>query len=260
MKKLGLALGAGGSRGVAHVGVLKALEEEGVRPDYICGCSMGSVVGAAYAAGMTTEEMWEAISKLRILDIISPTRKRGGLFGTRKVRTLLAKYLGEINFEDLKIPFHCVAVDMRSQSVIEFSEGSLLDGVIASSSIPAVFHPMEKDNMRLVDGGILERVPVVQVKKMGADVVVAVDVLGRLDCQDDCPRTLGAVLEMMDLMDNERTARRRKDNEKIIDFWLEPALGKMSQYQLKQVQFAYEQGYAIGKEYAPKIKKALAKK
>ncbi len=257
MKKLGLALGSGGSRGIAHIGFLQALEEEGVHPDYLCGCSMGSVVGAAYAAGMMPEEIWKAVEKLRMLDLISPTRQRGGLFGTKKMRAMLQKYLGEITFEELKIPFHCIAVDMISQQIIEFSEGPVVEGVVASSSIPAVFHPLVKDGMRLIDGGILERVPVRQVKAMGADVVVGVDVLGWRDCKEDCPRVLGVLLESLDLMDNYRTKRHREDNADIIDFWLEPNLENMSQYKLKDIRFAYERGYELGKEYAPRIKEKL---
>ena len=257
MKKLGLALGAGGSRGVAHIGFLKALEEEGIQPDYICGCSMGSVVGAAYAAGMSARDMWLAVAKLRILDIIAPSKQRGGLFGTKKMRQQLLKHIGDLTFAELKIPFRCIAVDMCSQEIVEFSEGSVLDAVVASSSIPAVFHPLDKDGMRLVDGGVLERVPVKQVKDMGADIVVAVDVLGQKDCSEDCPRTLGVMLEIFDMMDNHRTRRRREENAEIIDFWLEPDLGRMSQYELKEVGFAYERGYQLGLEYAPAIKKAL---
>ncbi len=257
MKKLGLALGAGGSRGVAHIGFLKALEEEGIKPDYICGCSMGSVVGAAYSAGLAPDKMWTIISKLRLLDLIAPSGQRGGLFGTKKMRQQLIKHIGNLNFEDLQVPFHCIAVDMCSQKLVEFFQGSVIDAVVASSSIPAVFHPFDKDGMRLIDGGILERVPVAQVKAMGADVVVAVDVLGQRDCSEDCPRVLGVLLETIDLMDNYRTRRRKEDNADITDFWLEPDLGAMSQYELKQVRFAFEKGYEMGKEYAPAIKKAL---
>ena len=257
MKKLGFALGAGGSRGVAHIGFLKGLEEEGIKPDMIAGCSMGSIVGAAYASGMSLEGMHAAVSDLRLIDILTPAGLRGGLFGTKKIRQLLLKNIGDITFEEMKIPFRCVAVDMCTQSIVVFSEGSVLDAVVASSSIPAVFHPLDKDGMRLVDGGILERVPVKQVKEMGADVVVAVDVLGQKDCSEDCPRTLGVLLEILDLMDNHRTKRRREENADIIDFWLEPDLGSMSQYELKQVGLAYQKGYELGLEYAPAIKKAL---
>ena len=256
-KKLGFALGAGGSRGVAHIGFLQAMEEANIRPDYITGCSMGSIVGSAYASGMTIEQMKTAVHKLRLLDLIAPTGKRGGLFETKKVRKLLTRYIGDIEFSDLKIPFRCIAVDMISQQVVEFSEGKLLDAVIASSSIPSIFCPMEKDGMRLIDGGILERVPYPQVKNMGADIVVAVDVLGNLSTKEKCPNTLGVLLETIDIMDNYRTKIRKDANEDLYDFWIEPDLGGMNQYLLKEVKKAYEKGYKIGKEYAPKIKKAL---
>lgn len=256
-KKLGFALGSGGSRGVAHIGFLRAMEEQGIRPDYIVGCSMGAVVGAAYASGFSVDKMEEAVKKLRLLDLIAPTGKRGGLFDTKKVRKLLEKYIGDITFADLKIPFRCVAVDMITQRVVEFSEGSLLDAVIASSSIPSVFRPLEKDGMRLIDGGILERVPFMQVKDMGADVVVAVDVLGQRSTKEKCPTTLGVLLEAIDIADNARTRIRRHTYQDQIDFWIEPELGDMSQYVVKNLGFAAEKGYEVGQKYAKEIKAKL---
>ena len=256
-KTLGLALGSGGSRGVAHIGFLRALEEAGVKPDFITGTSMGAVVGAAYARGLTTEEMKNAVYSLRLLDLLTFTGKRGGVSGTRKMRELLIKYIGDVTFEQLSIPFRCYAVDMISQQLIEFSSGSVVDAVVASASIPVVFHPLEKDGMRLIDGGVLERVPVSQVKEMGADVVVGVDVLGRRDASEDAPNVLKMLIETIDVMDNHRTARRREDCKDIIDFWLEPGLGNMSQYDLKPIRFAYEKGYLLGKENVDKIRKAL---
>lgn len=256
-KKLGFALGAGGSRGVAHIGFLKAMEEADIRPDFITGSSMGSVVGAAYSAGMSIEEMKNAVFKLRLLDLIAPTGHRGGLFDTKKIRRLLKYYIGDPDFSELKIPFQCLAVDMISQSTIIFKEGNVLDGVVASSSIPAIFKPTEKNGMRLIDGGILERVPFKEVKDMGADVVVAVDVLGQRSTKEKCPNTLGILLETIDIMDNYRTARRRMEYKDIIDLWLEPDLGDMSQYQFKNFDFAYEKGYEMGLESVEKIKKLL---
>lgn len=256
-KTLGFALGAGGARGVAHVGFLQAMEENGIRPDYITGCSMGSIVGAAYAAGVPLEYIQRAATGLRLFDLIAPTRKRGGLFETKKMRRILTHYIGDVSFEELKIPFHCVAVDMITQSLVEFSEGSVLDAIVASSSIPSLFLPTEKSGMRLIDGGILERVPVSQVKNMGADVVVAVDVLGWRNCKEDMPGTIGILLDTIDIMDNYRTKRNREINKEIIDFWLEPELGDMSQYSFKFFKFAYEKGYELGMEHADAIREAL---
>ncbi len=258
-KTLGFALGAGGSRGIAHIGFLAAMEEAGIKPDFIAGCSMGSVVGAAYASGMSIEAMRHAAFKLRLFDVIAPTTGRGGLFDTRKIRKLLTLYIGDKEFTDLKIPFRCVAVDMLTQTVKEFKDGKVVDGVVASSCIPSVFRPIETDGMRLIDGGILERVPYKRVKDMGADVVVAVDVLGWRECKEKCPSTLGILLETIDIMDNYRTKNQREKNKKSYDFWLEPALEDMSQYSFKQFEFAYQKGYEIGKEYAPKIQAKLEK-
>ena len=257
MKKLGLALGAGGSRGVAHIGFLKALEEANIQVDYIVGCSMGSVVGGAYAAGVSVDAMREAVCKLRLLDLIGPAKQKGGVFGNAKMRSQIVKYIGDITFADLKIPFHCVAVDMVKQEVIEFSKGSLADAIVASSSIPSVFHPVIQDEKRLIDGGVLERVPAMRVKKMGADVVVAVDVLGWRTAREKVPGPIGVSLETFDIMDNHRTKAYHEKHKKQIDFWLEPDLGDMSQYSMKQIKEAYEKGYELGKANVAAIQKAL---
>ena len=257
MKKLGLALGAGGARGVAHVGFLQAIEEAGLKPDFITGASMGSVVGGAYAAGVSLERMKKATTRLRLLDLITPAKQKGGLFGTHKMRALLEKYIGDKRFEELKIPFRCVAVDMVGQEVVEFSKGSLLDAIVASSSIPAIFHPFQKEKMQLIDGGILQRVPAMPLKEMGADVIVAVDVLGWRKASEKIPGAVGVLLETFDILDNHRTRAYKEAHEKEIDFWLEPKLGDMSQYDMKDTAFAYKKGYELGKEYAPAIKKKL---
>lgn len=258
-KKLGFALGAGGSRGIAHIGFLKAMEEEGIKPDYIAGCSMGSIVGGAYAAGVSVEVMEQAVRKLKLLQLLSGGNRPGGLFETKKIRKILSQYIGNLEFSDLKTPFRCVAVDLYTQSIVEFSEGSVIDGVVASSSIPGVFKPTEKNGMLLVDGGLLARVPCEFVKNMGADIVVAVDVLGNLATLEKKPSTITVLLESYNIMDNYRTAIRRKEQESIIDFWLEPSLGSMNQYSLKQLEFALEEGYKLGKANAQKIKDALGK-
>ena len=256
-KKLGFALGAGGARGIAHIGFLQAMEEEGIKPDYITGCSMGSIVGAAYASGMSLDRLHEKVMALRFFDIIKPTKQKGGLFAPQRVREFLARHLGELQFSDLKIPFHCVAVDMLTQNVVELSEGSVLDAVVASSTIPSVFCPTERDGMRLVDGGIIERVPCMQVKNMGADIVVGVDVLGTQNCKEDTPASINVLLETIDIMSNYITKRKFEDNQNIIDLWVEPQIGDMSQYTFRNLNFAYEKGYECGKENVETIKKMI---
>ena len=105
MKKLGFALGAGGSRGVAHIGFLEAMEEEGIKPDYITGCSMGAIVGGAYAAGVSIEQIKHVVLKLRLLDFISPRSKKGGFFGSKKIWKLVEKYMKDITLKDICCKF-----------------------------------------------------------------------------------------------------------------------------------------------------------
>ena len=259
MKTLGLALGSGGSRGIAHIGFLQALEDAGIRPSFISGCSMGSVVGSAYAAGISPEYMRRAACSLRFFDLVDITNKPGGFLDTRKMRKLLVRYIGDRDFSELKIPFSCVAVDMLRQEVIEFSSGNVIDAVVASSSIPSVFKPTEIDGMRLVDGGVLKRVPVEEVKRMGADVVVAVDVLGKRLCKDRCPNALTVLTEVIDIMDNARTQAYKVRTRKQYNLWLEPELGDMSQYSFRNLDFAYCQGYELGRKHVDKIRNLLEK-
>ena len=141
--------------------------------------------------------------------------------------------------------------------MVEISQGSILDAIVASSSIPAIFHPFQKEKMQLIDGGILQRVPAMPLKEMGADVIVAVDVLGWRKASEKIPGTIGVLLETFDVLDNYRTREYKEAHEKEIDFWLEPKLGDMSQYAFKNLHFAYKKGYELGKEYAPAIKKKL---
>ena len=256
-KKIGFALGSGGARGVAHIGFLQAMEEAGIKPDYISGCSMGSVVGMAYSAGMTPEQMRDVAFSLRLRDLIEVTNRPGGLFDTRKVRKLLMNNVGDPEFKDLKIPFRCVAVDMFSQKLVEFSEGKVLDAVVASSTIPGVFKPLEFGGMRLVDGGVLDRVPIETLTNMGAKQIVAVDVLGQKPYKEKRQSPFTLLFDVFDIIDNQRTAHNKDLHNKNIKVWIEPDLGAMSQYSLKGIKTAYEKGYEVGKAHTEEILKLL---
>ena len=259
-KKIGFALGAGGSRGVAHIGFLKAMEEGGVIPHCISGCSMGAVVGSAYASGMAIEDIYRITTKLKFFDLFAFSGKVGGGFiGTQKIRALLVKYLGDKEFSDLNIPFGCIATDIFTQSLVEFTEGKVADAVVASASIPGIFTPTVKDGKRLIDGGVLERVPVKLAKKLGADVIIAVDVLGYKQCRhkEKCPSALTMMGDAFDILDNREVARYKRENADIIDAWIEPDLGDMSPYTFKNLHDAYERGYEAGAAHLKEIKKII---
>lgn len=256
-KTLGFALGAGGACGVAHVGFLRAMEEAGIVPDYITGCSMGAIVGVAYASGMSIDEIQKILFKFRMRNLVRPTFLRGGLFSSKKIEKILRSHLGEQSFAELEIPFRCIAVDLLSQKTVTLLDGNVNKSVSASACIPMIFRPVKMNGQVLVDGGVLTRVPYKEVKEMGADVVVAVDVLGRRPSCKDNPSSISVLLGVMDITDNLRTSEAKQRDKSIYDVWIEPDLTTMSQYKFKDFEMAYQRGYEAGKARIEDIKKAL---
>lgn len=258
MKKLGFALGSGGSRGVAHIGFLQAMEEAGVRADFVTGCSMGSIVGACYCAGVKPSAMKDAVIDLKLADIASfnlPPFRKNGLMKMNKARKLIVDLMGDKTFEELEIPFACVATDLEYGKVAVLNSGNVVDAALASSSIPGAFSPAELNGHIYVDGGILERVPCRELKEMGAEVIVAVDVLGNLVREKKMKgNVVDTLLRCIDIMDT-RTTQKRRSGRRYVNLWLEPALGAMDQYAVKDLPFAYDKGYELGTAYAAEIKK-----
>ena len=256
-KKIGFALGAGGARGIAHIGFLQAMEENGIVPDCIAGSSMGSIIGACYAAGMKPEAMRQTILGMKastIVDLGLLPLSKNGVLKWDKVRAFLEKLVPARTFSDLNIPLSCVSVDLRTGALCSISEGNLWDAVLASGSIPVVFRPVETDGKLLVDGGVLCRVPVRQVKDMGADVTVAVDVIGGARPAEKIGNTIMLVLRTYDIMNGVMTQRQKEECAEICDLWLEPDMGDVPQYKMKYYQEAYDAGYAAGTEHAEKIR------
>lgn len=260
-KKLGVALGSGGARGVAHIGVLRALEEEGIKPDYISGCSMGAVVGACYAMGMSLDEMLEDILRLKTSDFVDPTvaiLTQQSILKGNKMEKLLKTLIGEVEFSHLKIPFCCVASDLKSGRIVELNAGKVETAVQASSAIPAIFKPVKLDKKILVDGGILCRVPVKQVKDMGADRVLAVDVLHNTgEPVKEVNNVISTLLRVIDMMDHNATVMKRELEKEMCDMLLQPELKGMNQYIVKDLEKAYAEGYSCAKSNIQKIKELI---
>lgn len=257
-KKVCFVLGAGGARGIAHVGFLQAMDENKIKPDCIIGCSMGSVVGSCYAAGLTPEKMKKEAENLRFKDLVDlhlSIFSKNGILRSVKMRNKVASLLEGKDFKDLKIPFMCVAVDLLTGEVVPLKEGPLAPAVCASSAIPTVFRSVEIDGRHLIDGGALERVPTRFAKDFGADVVVAVDVLGKLRVVEEPKSVLQLLLRTVDIVDCENTKKYLKKYKP--NLLIEPELGDMSQYKVEKLAFAYEQGYKAGLENVEKIKKLI---
>ena len=258
-KKLGFALGAGGSRGVAHIGFLRAMEENGIVPDYISGSSMGSVVGSCYAMGMKPEQMYEEVMKLKFSEIfglsINPLGQ-GALSRTTRMKKKLTSFLGDRTFNDLQIPFTAVVTDLNTGKPVAISgDKKVVDYVVASSSIPLVFEPLNVDGMSLVDGGVTARVPVKEVRKMGAEVIVAVDVLGGVRPQEKKHNLFSMFFRAYDIMDAQLSRYKMKQYKP--DIMLFPELGDMNQLKFAGMDMAYEKGYEMGLNNLKKIKQLI---
>jgi NTE family protein len=181
LPKVGVALSGGGARGLAHIGVLKVLEQAGVPIDMLSGTSMGGVVAAAYAAGLTPEFMEQEALRMasprRLLSLADPTLPQRGIFAGQKISDYLRHHLGECRFEDLRCPLTLVAVNLNDSQAVTLSEGRVTDAVRATIALPGIFKPVERDEQMLVDGGLLDNVPADAARQMGADIVIAVDVI-----------------------------------------------------------------------------------
>lgn len=174
--KIGLALGSGAARGWAHIGVIRALEEAGYKPDIIAGCSIGAFVGAACASGdLDMLEAW--VGKLTwqdVLKLLDPSWA-GGLIKGEKLIDFFRQHFLDHDFSALAIPFACVATDLANGREVWLKEGSVAEAVRASIAMPGLFTPVERGDRLLVDGALVNPVPVSLCRSMGADVVIAVD-------------------------------------------------------------------------------------
>lgn len=173
---LGLALGSGSARGWAHFGVLRALQEAGLRPDIVCGSSIGALVGAAYAAGeMERFEQWVLTLGMRKVLGFMDFNIAGGMLKGEKLIEFWRDHFVDSALEDLEMPFGAVATDLHSGAEVWLRKGSIADAVRASIALPGLFTPVYRDGRLLVDGGIVNPVPASLARAMGADIVIAVD-------------------------------------------------------------------------------------
>ena len=182
--RVGLALGSGSARGWAHVGVIRALEQAGIRPDLVCGTSIGALVGAAYAAGeLDRFEHW--LLGLSIADVLSfmDLHLNGGVIKGERLMAFFRRNFVDRPIEELSMPFAAVATALHTGAEVWLREDSTVDAVRASIALPALFTPVLREGRMLVDGGLVNPVPVSLARAMGADVVIAVDlssdILGR---------------------------------------------------------------------------------
>jgi len=253
--KIGITLSGGGARGIAHIGVLKALEEIGVEISMISGTSAGSIVGALYSRGYKPEEILSIIQKVSVFKSVKPAWTWVGLLSLAGLKNVFLKYIPENDFEALRIPLTVAATDIKKGEVVYFSQGELIPSLMASCCVPAVFAPVSFEGKLFVDGGVLDNLPVKPIRE-NCDLLIGshCNPIG----SDFDAKNLRAIIERSLLMAiNGNTQKSRE----LCDVFIEPPdLSRFTGFGLSKAQEIFDIGYQFTKENfkASQFQKATA--
>jgi len=250
---IGLALGSGSVRGMAHLGVLRILEQEGIPIDIVAGTSVGSLVGGAYAAGMPVEDCVRVLSTIRWGQLVRPTFPKRSFVHNTPMIGFIEQHLGRQNIEDLRIPFAAVASDTSTGEAHIMRTGSLAVAISASTAIPAVMRPVQYQGRTLVDGAVVHPVPAALVKSMGADIVVAVNVSAESFVKGTARNFVDSLLNTIDIM----SAKMVKEELQLADIVLRPDLG-FNQIGFKDAAMCIAAGETVTREALARLHEKIA--
>ncbi|MGC9372966.1 MAG: patatin-like phospholipase family protein [Thermovirgaceae bacterium] len=237
-KTVGLALGGGGALGAAHIGVLKALQEFGIQVGCISGTSAGAFVASLYAFGKNWEELAEIAKQIKWMEISKLSLSRYGLLSNEKLGALLKENIGEASIEDALIPLAIVATDIATGDEVVLYEGDAAKAVMASSCIPGIYVPVEMGGRLLVDGGIVENVPVSPLRRLGADEIIGVNL--NAGHREYKPKNIVEVL--LRSFDFTLKAATRLQTE-WADLVITPDLTGFNMYDMNKTDDLIEEGY-----------------
>jgi NTE family protein len=251
--KIALVLGGGAARGFAHVGVIRALEQEKIPIDLIVGTSVGSLIGAIYAYDMNSFELeWTAftLEKDSIFDYgLMMAFTSMGVAKGDKLEEFVKSKVPVANIEDLKIPFAAVATDLNRGTRVVLDKGSVAKAVRASSAIPGVFQPVDHQNRILVDGGVIDNIPVSVAREKGADIVIAVDISENV-INFNITNLLDVMLQSVAIMGAENAKTRKKDADVLIS----PKVGDVGMLDFSQKKRCMMAGIEVTQKMIPEIK------
>ncbi|KRG14147.1 esterase [Virgibacillus soli] len=252
MPKIGLALGSGGARGFAHLGVLKILQEHSIPIDVIAGSSMGALVGCFYAFGHNLEQLIRlsiAFQRNHYLDFTIP--KMGFIEGKR-IENLINLFMHGKNLEELKIPVKVMTTDLQTGEKVEFSKGNIARIVRASIAIPGIFTPVKINGRLLVDGGVVDKIPISTVRKMGADIVLASDV-AIVNKKAEITTVYDVIMQSLDIMQTEIGTVKEGES----DLMLRPHVEEFSARSFKNIKDIIKRGEEETLRQLPKIKQLI---
>ena len=255
-KKIGLALGGGGARGFALIGVLRAFEEENIVFDKIAGTSIGSVVGAMLAYGLNSYQMEELAINLKLNDIKKTKLIPFMPTSTERFEQIIINTVGDINIEDLKTPFCAVAVDMKSGNEVDIMSGRLCKAVAGSCAVPTVFNAVEFEDKMLFDGGLQNTIPSDVLRKMGCDAVVAIDINSTRGNGTNSKKYIDLLMASIRVMMKSNAIKGYLNS----DIMIKPDLKRFSASKIFGVKEMIEEGYKAAKEAIPQIKQLFKHK
>jgi NTE family protein len=248
MRKIGLVLSGGGARGFAHLGVLQALDELGIKISSIAGVSAGAITGTLYAAGYAPRKIFELIKGQNFYKMPGFQFSRTGLFSLKNIELVLAQLIKENNFEHLQIPLFIGATNLSEGKAEIFSTGSLFDKVLASASVPALFVPVLIDGKYYVDGGVTNNFPVESLKDK-CDVVIGSHVNKLYDGHHiDINR-----IQIVEHCFHLAIASKVYAQAMLCDVYIEPELIGFGMFDLKQAETVFEKGYTAAMEQKEKL-------
>ncbi|OWZ84182.1 patatin-like phospholipase family protein [Natranaerobius trueperi] len=251
-KKIGVALSAGSARGLAHIGVLKVLNEHNIPIHCVAGTSMGSLVGGLHSAGISIdiiEALAVNLNQKKWMDVSVP--KKGFIKGNKilKILKLLTK---GCNIEDLPIPYGCVSTDLATGKRIIHTEGNLAEAIRASISIPGVFAPYKQDEMLLVDGAIVDRMPVSLCHSLGAEFIIAVDVSTQIS-EVEVNSIFDVIVQSMNIMQSELL----KTNREECDLLIRPDVQSINPNHFSSAEKAIAAGEKAGRDIIPALERVI---
>jgi NTE family protein len=254
--KIALVLGGGAARGFAHVGVIRVLEQEKIPIDMIVGTSVGSLIGAIYAYDSNSFELeWTAftLEKDDLFDygILTAINGMGAAKGEKLEAFVKSKVLAP-NIEDLKIPFAAVATDLNMGRRVVLDRGSVAKAVRASSAIPGVFNPVDYQGKLLVDGGLIDNLPISVARERGADLVIAVDISENV-INYNITNVVDVILQAVTIMAFENVKYKRKE----ADVLILPAVGNVGMLDFTQKKRCMQAGIAAAQKAMPEIKRKI---
>jgi len=256
--RIALVLGGGAARGFAHVGVIRALEQGRIPIDMVVGTSVGSLIGAIYASDLNSFELeWTAftLEKYHLLDygLMSALSGMGTVKGD-KLESFVKTKIPVENIEDLKLPYAAIATDLNRGTRVVLRKGSIARAVRASSAIPGVFQPVEHQDLLLVDGGVVDNIPISVAREMGADIVIAVDI-GENVTNFNITNIFDVILQSVYIMFNENTVSRKKD----ADILITPALESVGMFDFTRKKQVMQAGIDAAQKALPEIASAVEK-